>query len=159
MSVDDRRIVRIPISSEDIIERNLRLFHNPDVYYDTIHTYRRTLWEIRKDENEYKLQKIIDEFPYDRPIEEQCAYWVRAISGVHPFPDANHRTATQTLWYILYENGFEVGEWRDESVGDFVNASKNLKRYPYRIDVSLDNLRREDAIYETWKWYFWKELK
>jgi hypothetical protein len=68
----ERRISSVPISPEDVIERNLRLFHNTDVYYETIHNYHRTRWEIEKQENEDKLGAVFDQFPYNKPVEEQC---------------------------------------------------------------------------------------
>jgi prophage maintenance system killer protein len=156
---DEPRIDELPISAEDIVERNLRIFHSTDEFYETIHSYRRTVWEIENEESHKQLQKILAEFPYDKLVEEQCAYWVRAISGVHPFQDANHRTATLTLRYVLNYNGFNVEEWGSQEIGEYVEMSKELKRAGGGISVTLENLHEEDELFELWKEFFENRLR
>lgn len=44
---------------------------------------------------------MIEKFPTDRPLPEQCALWMHAVIGKHFFDDANHPTAVALLRKLL----------------------------------------------------------
>lgn len=44
------------------------------------------------DREKRKLHRIAQHFPHHWPLHEQCAYLLRAYSGLQLYPDANHRT-------------------------------------------------------------------
>lgn len=155
------RITEIPIDEEDIIERNKSLFHIPGEKYETVNPYRRVMWEITNSETKRSLKQILTEFPYNQNVENQCGYWMRSISGVHPFPDANHRTSTATLLYVLNQNGYAIENITDRGIMRAIRLSKELKKEPGAITVTTENLHEEDALFKLWRDYFefelWKE--
>jgi|GEM_PF-4216478 len=152
------RIQEIPLDADDISERNWRLYLNPDEKYETVDSHHLVKWRIKGSETTADLEQILEEFPYKIPVENQCGYWVRAISGVHPFPNANHRTATQTLMYVLNENGYSIDEVTGGLIGRCVNWSKRMKKGSDSITVTTDNLHERDALFRLWRDYFEFEL-
>lgn len=69
-----------------------------DAHYDVLahqnrEELRRRIWHVRNGD----LQRVLDDFPTNEPLVEQCALWMHAVVGKHFFPDANHRTAIALL--------------------------------------------------------------
>lgn len=44
---------------------------------------RRQIWNVRNGD----LRRVLEEFPRDEPLREQCALWMHAVVGKHFFPD------------------------------------------------------------------------
>lgn len=113
---------------------------------------RRVVWSVKK----WKLDRLLDEFPLTEAAASQCAHWMRTISGLHLFPDANHRTGMTTLWMLAADNDLidERHPWpgTPEEIGKAVLLSK-FYRY-LSSDVTLSTLWRKDALYWHWYQYF-----
>lgn len=139
------------IDPEDIKWRNLQYYRNPDHRYDLIqhaHMPTRRINRVRNGD----LRRLMREFPKEEPLPQQCAHWVRAIVGLHFFPDANHRTAMATLNTILSLNGIERISWRDKRYRNAIFKSKLIRRFI--LDLRFDNLWCKDELYHLWHRYF-----
>jgi len=159
MFFNEDEITKVPLDAEDIIERNWRFYDGEGHKYEIVNDPNRVEWEIRQNEKtRRKIECILDNFPFQETVENQCGYWVRSISGVHPFPNANHRTSTETLLYILNENGYKIAKVTKPLIGDSVNRSKKLKKPPNAIQVTTDNLRERDKLFRLWRDHFEYEL-
>jgi len=102
------------------------------------------------------LERVLEEFPTDRPLPEQCALWIHALVGKHFFPDANHRTAIVTLRKLLRDNGIEPGEWSTERVKQVRAESHDVRReIP---PIHLDRLYEKDELYRVWLQFFGEVL-
>jgi prophage maintenance system killer protein len=103
---------------------------------------------------QYRIERLVREFPRTETLYQQCAHWVRAIVGLHFFPDANHRTAMSSLYTILTENGLTptadrlTFDWIDVAV----TRSKLLRAY--HCDVTFSTLWQKDELYQHWLRYF-----
>lgn len=102
------------------------------------------------------IGRIMAEFPVHEPLPNQCAHWVRAIVGLHFFPDANHRTAMATLNVILQLNGISPVRWSDRRYKTAIFKSKMIRRFI--LDVRFDNLWCKDELYLLWHRYFVSRL-
>ncbi|MFQ3318453.1 MAG: prophage maintenance system killer protein [Natronomonas sp.] len=94
----------------------------------------------------------MNEFPFSEPLPNQCAHWLRAIVGLHFFPDANHRTAMTTLNTIFSLNDIERISWRNKRYRTAIFKSKLIRRFV--VDVRFDNLWYEDELFQNWHRYF-----
>lgn len=156
-SIPDPEIERITdfseLDPEDIKWRNREYLKNPDHRYDhgEILSYHQVQHQISVVRNA-DLDRVMREFPTKEPLTQQCAHWVRAIVGLHFFPDANHRTAMATLNLLLNLNGIERFRWRDDQYKTTIFKSKLLRKYI--IDVRFDNLWSKDELYHLWHRYF-----
>lgn len=128
-------------------------FLEGDTHYDVLpHQTRRELqdriWNVRNGD----LRRVLDDFPTDEPLVDQCALWMHAVVGKHFFPDANHRTAVALLRRLLRENGIEPGDWSIERTEQARDESHAVRRElpPTR----LDTLYERDALFEVWRQYF-----
>ncbi len=141
------------LDPEDIKWRNREYFKNPDHRYDygDLLTYNQVKHKISVVRNG-DLNRVMDEFPKREPVTQQCAHWVRAIIGLHFFPDANHRTAMATLNILLSLNGIEKFDWDDVRYQKAIFKSKLLRRHI--IEVRFDNLWSKDELYLLWHRYF-----
>lgn len=102
---------------------------------------------------DYRLDRFVREFPRTEPLCCQCAHWMRAVVGLHFFPDANHRTAMSSLYVVLDRNGLAPdGEWPFDWVDVAVTRSKLLRGY--HCDVRFDTLWERDELYLHWLRYF-----
>lgn len=103
--------------------------------------------------SESDLNRVIREFPVNEPLINQCAHWVRAISGLHFFPDANHRTAIGTLRGLLYLNGISPPEdWPGNDLDRRIIKAKFIRNFV--VDVRFDNLWMEDELFQLWHRHF-----
>jgi len=91
-----------------------------------------------------KINKIIKNFPHDKPIIEQSAYWIRAFVLKEFFPDANHRTALSTLQDILREEGYKVISTTEENE-ELINS---IKKYRRRNKFHLGMIKQKDKMYQ-----------
>ncbi|WP_255194091.1 Fic family protein [Natronobeatus ordinarius] len=124
-----------------------------DSHYDVLphqtrEELRRRIWNVRNGD----LQRVLDGFPTDEPLVEQCALWMHAVVGKHFFPDANHRTAIVLLRQLLRDNGIDPGEWP-------IERTKEARRESHEVcreipPVRLDALYERDELYGVWKRYF-----
>lgn len=156
-SIPDPEVERITdfseLDPEDIKWRNRRYFENPDHQYDygEIYSYHQIPHQISVVRNG-DINRIMREFPNKEPLTQQCAHWVRAVVGLHFFPDANHRTAMSTLNLLLELNGIDRFKWNDDQYETKIFKSKLLRKYI--IDVRFDNLWCKDEMYLLWHRYF-----
>lgn len=133
-------------------------FLTGDSHYDmqpheTRQKLRRQIWVVRNGD----LRRILDEFPTDKPLIEQCALWMHAVVGKHFFPDANHRTAIALLRRLLRENGIDPGNWPAERTRIARDESHEVRRELPQI--RFDTMYEHDALYEVWERYFEDVLK
>lgn len=141
------------LDPEDIKWRNREYFNNSDHPYDYggILSYHQTKHKISVVRNK-DINRVMGEFPKREPITQQCAHWARAITGLHFFPDANHRTAMATLNTLLLLNGIKKFEWDDDNYQETIFKSKLLRKHV--IEVRFDNLWSKDELYFLWHRYF-----
>ncbi|RAW44714.1 hypothetical protein DQW50_12745 [Halorubrum sp. 48-1-W] len=109
---------------------------------------RREIWRVRNGD----IRRILDEFPTDRPLAEQCALWMHAVVGKHFFEDANHRTAIALLRKLLRDNGIDPGAWPTERIERVRDESHDVRgEIP---PIRLDTLYEKDELYEVWYRFF-----
>lgn len=139
------------LDPEDIKWRNRRYYKEDEHRYEAGQYSHSVLQEIGRVRNG-DINRLMEEFPEREPLSQQCAHWVRAITGKHFFPDANHRTAMSTLNLLLHSNGIEPFEWSGEDYKNAIFKSKIIRRFV--IDVRFDNLWLKDELYHLWHRYF-----
>jgi prophage maintenance system killer protein len=128
-------------------------FLTGDTHYDMLphqsrEELRRQIWNVRNGD----LRRVLDEFPTDEPLADQCALWMHAVVGKHFFPDANHRTAMALLRRLLRENNINAGDWPIERIEQAREESHEVRQeIP---SVRLDTLYERDELYEVWKRFF-----
>lgn len=109
----------------------------------------RRIWNVK----DHQLARVLDEFPRYEPLPQQCAHWVRTLSGKHFFPDANHRTAVASLNALLRLNDIEIPtEWPGRHIGRAVLKSKFVRTFV--VDIRFDNLWSRDEHYQLWHRHF-----
>lgn len=94
-----------------------------------------------------RITRIMREFPRADPLASQCAHWMRALVGLHLFPDANHRTGTSLLYPILEANNLAPENWPGFP-GKTVLQSKLLRKL--HAPVSFDKLWLKDELFMHW---------
>ncbi|MGM0447188.1 MAG: hypothetical protein ACQERM_02910 [Methanobacteriota archaeon] len=109
---------------------------------------RRDIWRVRNSD----LQRVLDEFPTNRPLAEQCALLMQAVVGKHFFGDANHRTAIALLRRLLRDNGIKPGTWPTERVERARDGSHAVRNEI--LPVRLDTLYKKDALFDVWYRFF-----
>jgi len=144
------------IDPEDIKWRNRRYLTNRDHRYDLNNESRQAVNNSISNVRNGDLNRVMAEFPITEPLVDQCAHWVRAIAGLHFFPDANHRTAMATLNTTLNLNGVGGIRWSGERYRVAIFRSKLLRRFI--IDVRFDTLWRRDELFQNWRRYFTEEF-
>lgn len=98
------------------------------------------------------IRRIIREFPTTAPLPEACAHWVRAIVGLHLFPDANHRTATNSLEYLVEQADGPTDRILTKDIPRFVLHSKFTRTF--QSDVRYNTLWARDELFSVWYRYF-----
>ena len=120
--------------------------------YHTQQELRHRIWATRNGD----IRRVIDDFPFDAPLYEQCAGWMHAIAGKHFFPDANHRTALATLRNVLHSNDIVPGRWPPH-----VSEQTVLHSHVVRNEIEpvrLDTLYQHDRLFLVWVLYFKRVL-
>lgn len=102
----------------------------------------------------WQLNRLMEEFPRFVSLPRQCAHWMRAIVGLHFFPDANHRTGMATLYALLDANGVapREGTWPGDDIETAVLYSKLLRSVV--TSVTFDTLWLRDELFLHWEQYF-----
>ncbi|QLD86808.1 hypothetical protein HWV23_14095 [Natronomonas halophila] len=113
---------------------------------------QRRIWNIKNS----RLSRLMREFPTHDPLPKQCAHWMRAVAGIHLFPDANHRTGMNTLQILVAESSCEVELSISEEVEWYVLQSKLIRHL--QANVQFDTLWKRDEHYTLWHRYFRAEL-
>ncbi|MCH7660526.1 MAG: hypothetical protein IH933_08030 [Euryarchaeota archaeon] len=140
------------LEPENFKFRNTR-FLTGDTHYDmqdheTRRSIRHDIWVVRNGD----LRRVLDEFPADEPLVDQCALWMHAVVGRHFFPDANHRTAIALLRRLLRENGIDPGDWSTERTKAARDESHEVRgKLP---QIRFDTMFERDALYDLWERYF-----
>jgi len=151
---DSSRITDLSsIDPENFKYRNEKFLLNRSLHYDNPHDrsiseQRDDIWRVRNGD----LDRVLEEFPTDRPLPEQCALWMHAVVGKHFFEDANHRTAIALLRKLLADNDLDVDPWST----DRVRAARD-DSHAVRQDippVRLDTLYEKDDLYRVWYEFF-----
>lgn len=146
------------LTPENIKYRNTAFLADDDHPYEmglglSDRELRRKAWNTRNGD----LRKAMRQFPRDEPLRRQCAHWMHAMVGVHFFPDANHRTAAATLRRLMRENRIVWKEWNSQALREVQKTSHRVRR---KIsDVTMDDLYREDELYDVWLDFFEGELE
>lgn len=111
---------------------------------------RQRIWNVKG----WQLDRLMREFPRTEPLPQQCAHWMRAIVGLHFFPDANHRTGMATLYGLLNSNGLAPPneEWPGEEIHRAVVQSKLIRGL--LATPTFDTLWLRDELYIHWHRYF-----
>jgi hypothetical protein len=141
------------LDPENFKFRNEKFLMNRSLYYDNPHDrsiseQRDDIWRVRNGD----IARVLDEFPTDQPLPEQCALWMHAVVGKHFFTDANHRTAIALLRKLLADNDIEVDPWPTERVRNARDESHAVRQdIP---PVRLDTLYEKDELYRVWYEFF-----
>lgn len=101
---------------------------------------------------EFQINRVMREFPTNEPLPQQCAHWMRAFSGLHFFPDANHRTGMNTLQILVEESDYPGSLPISEDIERFVLQSKLTRHLNSKI--RFNRLWKRDAHYALWHQYF-----
>lgn len=154
VSDDTRRLSDLSvITSRGLKEVNLLSFNDTDLPYGYVRGDQELTKQRVHNVKDYKIDRLVREFPRVEPLCCQCAHWVRAVVGLHFFPDANHRTAMGTLRELLNQNGvLPDSEWPFEPIDTAVTRSKLLREHHCR--VRFDTLWEHDELYFHWLRYF-----
>ncbi|MFO7833103.1 MAG: hypothetical protein R6V31_03385 [Halohasta sp.] len=146
------------IDPENFKYRNTKFLEDADLHYDnprkkSFSEQRDEIWRVRNGD----LNRVVEAFPTDRPLVEQCALWMHAVVGKHFFEDANHRTAIAMLRTLLRNNGVKIDSWPTDRVKEVRDESHEVRRaIP---PVQLDTLYEEDELYDVWHQFFTEVLQ
>lgn len=139
------------VDAETIIAFNFDRYEND--HYGLVRESRSDTKRRIGNVSESDLDRVIRELPRNEPVVQQCAHWVRAISGLHFFPDANHRTAIGGLRALLYFNDVALPEnWPGRELRRTVLKAKFVRNFV--VDVRFDNLWTKDELYQLWHRHF-----
>lgn len=139
------------IDAETIITFNFERYEND--HYGLVRNSRTVTEQRIGNVSESDLDRVIREFPTNEPLVQQCAHWVRALSGLHLFPDANHRTAIGSLRALLVLNCISPpDEWPGKGLDRMVIKAKFIRNFV--VDVRFDNLWKRDELYQLWHRHF-----
>lgn len=141
------------IDAETIIAFNFARYEDDVDQYGLVENSRRITERRIGNVSESDLNRVLREFPRHEPLVQQCAHWVRAISGLHFFPDANHRTAIGSLRALLYFNEIPLPtEWPGREIDRTILKAKFVRNFV--ANVRFDNLWKKDELYHTWHRHF-----
>lgn len=171
LETESEQQIDAPTTPKSILERNWKIrdfdeldpavfkalneeefFEDPADDYGYVEGDRELTRRRIRNVKDFRLNRVIREFPRDEPVPQQCAHWMRAIVGLHFFPDANHRTAMGTLSFLLDINRIPYTEWPGEGIERAVLKSKLIRIV--LVDVRFDNLWEKDELYVHWHRYF-----
>lgn len=150
------RITDVSIfDSRSVKQANLDMLENDRQKYglilDSTHKTKRRILNVSGN----RIYRVLREFPFDEPFLTQCAHWMRAFTGLHFFPDGNHRTGMYLLQILLKHNGI------DDSLlpGDDLLLYRAILRSKLlrllQLDsIGLRDLWRKDEYFVHWHRYF-----
>jgi len=139
------------IDADNIEIINEDLFSHPEHEYGNRGSPAETRASIHR-VKDYRINRVIREFPCSEPLPAQCAHWVSAFAGLHFFPDANHRTAVISLGVLLEKNDAVFKNLDAGNISRAVLESK-LARLLHS-DVRFNTLWKKDELYAVWHQYF-----
>lgn len=140
------------LDAETIKQFNMELYESPNQQYGLVDDSPAKT--VRRIENvkESRLDRLLEEFPTNEHLCEQCAHWARAISGKHFFPDANHRTAMASLSALLDLNEIPISNWPGRDIERTVLKAKFARIF--LVDVRFDTLWKRDELFQVWHRHF-----
>ncbi|WP_122089793.1 hypothetical protein [Halalkalicoccus subterraneus] len=133
---------------------NLELSRESEQTYGWIRNNRDLTRQRIRNVQDTAIHRLIREFPTNDPLPAQSAHWVRALVGLHLFPDANHRTATNTLEYLIEQELGMATAVVQESIDRTVLQSKYIRTF--HADVRCNRLWERDELFQLWHRYFTK---
>lgn len=133
---------------------NLELSRESDQTYGWIRNDRDLTRRRIRNVQDTAIHRLIREFPTNDPLPAQSAHWVRALVGLHLFPDANHRTAMNTLEYLIEQELGVATDVVQESIDRTVLQSKYIRTF--HADVRFNRLWERDELFQLWYRYFTK---
>ncbi len=150
----DERITDVSgIDAETIIAFNFERYEDESHQYGLVRESRQVTERRIGNVSESDLNRVLRELPRHEPLVQQCAHWVRAISGLHFFPDANHRTAIGSLRALLYLNEIPLpSEWPGRGIDRTVLKAKFVRNFV--VSVQFDTLWKKDELYHVWHRHF-----
>ncbi|WP_266082518.1 hypothetical protein [Haladaptatus caseinilyticus] len=141
------------LNPEDIKLQNTHFLEQDGMEYHVgqgllDHRLRHDIWVVRNGD----IKKLLQRFPYDEPLHDQCALWMQAFVGKHFFPDANHRTGVVILREIMAENDLPPGDWDPERTRQVRDESHTVRgELP---TITLADIYQKDPLYDVWRRYF-----
>ena len=141
--------------SRSIKQANLDMLENEKQDYGLVsnssHDTKRRILNV----NGNRIYRVLREFPFDEPFISQCAHWMRAFTGLHLFPDGNHRTGMYLLQILLKDNGIDDSSLPGDDLLLYraVLRSK-LIRLLQLNSIGLRDLWRKDEYFVHWRRYF-----
>lgn len=141
------------IDPENFKFRNTKFLADNELHYDnpqnkSFSQQRDDIWRVRNGD----INTVLETFPTDRPLPEQCALWMHAVVGKHFFEDANHRTAMVLLRKLLQHNNVDIGTWPTDRVAKVRDESHEIRQEIQ--PVRLDTLYKKDELYDVWLQFF-----
>jgi hypothetical protein len=139
------------LDGETIKELNFDIIEDSEEEYGWVHDSPNKTRQKIGNVPETDLHRVMREFPTHDPLPQQCAHWLRAIAGLHFFPDANHRTGMNTLavlYRTLTDQQLPIGDNIERVVLESKIARILLS------DVRFDTLWKRDELYHVWHRYF-----
>lgn len=104
-----------------------------------------------------KFVRIHRDFPV-RPLPGQCAYVLRAFSGLQVFPDANHRSALYFLRVLLWQRGIVV-DATPMAAAELLRKLKDARGAFYTGGLAQDELLVRDDSYRLLVAWFEERLR
>lgn len=127
-------------------ELNTDIYSDSDAAHGNVRQDDRQLTQQRIGSvSDTDIHRIIREFPTSSPLPEACAHWIRAIVGLHLFPDANHRTAMNSLEYLIERSGGPNDRIIQESINRFVPHSKYTRAF--QSDIRFNTLWAKNELF------------
>lgn len=150
------RITDISVfDSLSIKQANLDMLQNDKQKYGLVanskHRTKRRILNV----NGNRIYRILREFPFDEPFLCQCAHWMRAFTGLHLFPDGNHRTGMYLLQILLKHNGLDDSPLPGDDLSLYRTILRSkLIRLLQLNSIGLRDLWRKDEYFVHWHRYF-----
>jgi len=99
------------IRPENFKFRNTQFLRADGHHYDNPHDesfleQRKEIWRVRNGD----LERVLEEFPTDRPLPEQCALWIHALVG-----NTSSRMRTTVLRSLHCESCSVTTGWNREN--------------------------------------------
>lgn len=141
------------LTPEDFKFRNTKFLTSESRYdlreHERQADVRNAIWRVRNND----IRRALRRFPRDVSLIDQCAFWMRAFTGYHFFPDANHRTSIAILRNRLLNRNFDIGKWPTPRTQDAIWESKyhRLKKGSFYL---LNALYKRDGHFYSWWFYF-----
>ncbi|WP_133304643.1 hypothetical protein [Halonotius aquaticus] len=150
------RITDISVfDSRSVKQANLDMLENEKQTYGLIlddrHKTKRRILNVSGN----RIYRILREFPFDEPFLTQCAHWMRAFTGLHLFPDGNHRTGMYLLQILLKYNNIDDNPLPGDDISLYRTILRSKLIRLLQLDsVGLRDLWKKDEYFAHWHRYF-----